>query len=505
MNDSTRASGDPVASQLEKKVPAQSELVPEVDDADALDARTIIALQCVAGSGASEATPPDTKAPSDRDSQPAVARAHPLDARTIIALQRLTGNATVTRHVMRARVGPPYAAGRASPLVGSQYARPGHASIQRQNHSGPDPAVPAPSGGDSETEERYRFDYQGRTCVMTKAELNDFKSQLTNKLRDGEGFSLKNKYLLLVDNWGTIRLLNEQHRVISWFCEYFSGGALDDGVLDTAQAQVEEAWAALDGNDIVAATERLALAEAAVNEAVDHHNTYMNALYGGGETTITLLEITQTAAFAVASVAGGAALMAATEVGVVAASAISGGGTALLGSLATHVPQAIGGEEKIGEAAIKIILDTGLNAAGAALAAKVLPGVTEKLTAKIASSISKEVMAKLGENAVRQRINDALVGGLGNVIQGIFGDLRGLVTSETTWVQFIEHIVTNLVAGGIMGAFAAKMPWSRTDHAWNKMVGRAGDPKVELSPRELERILDDVQKGLEEALASAAK
>ncbi len=233
------------------------------------------------------------------------------------------------------------------------------------------------------------FGYNGQTYAMDRAEFDDFKVTLLDTLRRDTGEPLRNKYLLLVDNWHSIRILNEHHRVVSYICEMLGATELEDAPLDAAQQTVDTAWQTLGGADVNAALDAVRLAEQAVNEAIDAYCGYMAALESGGELAVTALTVTETAAFAVASVAAGAALVAA-GVGAVGAAAVSGGGTALVQGLATHAPQVVGGEERLDAATIKIVIDTGMNALGAGLAAKFVPGVTNQLTARIADSLGDQ-------------------------------------------------------------------------------------------------------------------
>ena len=253
-------------------------------------------------------------------------------------------------------------------------------------------------------------------------------------------------------------LLNEQHLVVSFFCELFGGASINESFLDPAFNALDGCDAALAGTDVQAAADSISGAEAQVNAAVETLAEYQSKLFEGGATTITVIQVTSTALMAVASVAGGAILVTTGTLGPVGASAAAGGYTTLAVALPAHTTSIVGLEdETIGEATIKTLIETGLNAGGAALAARCLPGVSQQLSgyiyAKLAPKLTTDQLAALGgKEALMLMVNNAAQGGLGNAIQGVFGDVRGLVTKETSWQDFFGHIATNLIAGGITGA-----------------------------------------------------
>ncbi len=87
------------------------------------------------------------------------------------------------------------------------------------------------------------------------------------------------------------------------------------------------------------------------------------------------------------------------------------------------------------------------------------------------------------------------MGGLGNAIQGAFGDLRGLISEETTVAEFIEHLVTNLVAGGIIGWVQSAIPAARLPSR-DRLGGTDG-----LTEAETSRVLDFLEKEWNRVLA----
>ena len=365
----------------------------------------------------------------------------PQDPRTLIALQQLVGNAAIARLI----AGSPATLG--SPL-------------QRQKQ----PASPPQPSAESESTDEgpFRvFDYEGQTYVMTLPEFDEFCGQLNQKVRANEFTTLMNAAQVLADNVIALMQLNEEHLVISWVCETLGGAELDPGLMEPVWEMLDSCNAALQGTDVNGARDALALAEQALKEAALRYDEYTESLQFGGKITITALDITATTAFAILSVAGGAVL--APTLGAVGGSAVAGGGSALLQSYATHVGGAWSyGDERLDEAAVQVLIDGAVGAASAGLAARVLPGVTQKLSgqiyAKLAPKLSTDALAKLGgKEGLMLMINNASQGGLGNAIQGAFVDIKGLVTRNTTITEFIEHIVVNLIAGGITGGILAKM------------------------------------------------
>ncbi len=108
-------------------------------------------------------------------------------------------------------------------------------------------------------------------------------------------------------------------------------------------------------------------------------------------------------------------LVAAKTLGPVGASAAAGGYTTLALAVPAHTTSVETGEETIGEATIKTLIDTGLNAGGAALAARLLPGVTQQLSgyiyAKIAPKLTMDQLASLGgKEGLMLMVNNAAQG-----------------------------------------------------------------------------------------------
>ncbi len=120
----------------------------------------------------------------------------------------------------------------------------------------------------------YVFEHDGRRFAGTPDEYREFCLQLIARLRTESVSPLKNKAQLLLDNYYSLMLLNEQHRVVSFFCELFGGASINENFLDPAFNALEGCDAALAGTDVQAAAQSISAAEAHVNAAVEMLSEY---------------------------------------------------------------------------------------------------------------------------------------------------------------------------------------------------------------------------------------
>jgi len=310
--------------------------------------------------------------------------------------------------------------------------------------------------------------YEGQDYILTPAERDALMRGLVKKLQPAVQ-QIKSKAesaRFLYDYF--VKLNNDQY-VVSFFAELFGGAEMPAAtVISDAEAAANLANDCVAaGTDLTGSIAAIEDAELKVNQAINAMEEYRGRVISGAETTITILEVTKTASFATVGVLGGAVLAAplaagGAGLGLATSGAISGGGAALLDSIASSTGEAIFiGQQSLGDAALKAIKDTAVGAITGGASA----GFASRLAGPVVDGLYKALGSKLfgemAEEAAKQIIRNSFEGGIGNAIQGAFTDVIGMLTSDTTWGQLAEHIVENLIAGGIAGAIQARLPVAR--------------------------------------------
>jgi hypothetical protein len=434
------------------------------------------------------------------DPEPEVA-ARTTDARpalasrpgAVLALQRSAGNAAVAAWMKGRRTGPGdrFGPGVAEPRDGELAAVLSRCAATRRIARDPSSATEPPPAGsqqqDAEEEPVWVIEYEGQTYAGTEAELAELRLQLIRILAADAGFAVRNRATLVIDRYYDLQRLNDEQYIVSFFVGLLGGGTLDESFFESWMPAVEAMEAAFAGDDLQAAVDAVHHGAQAVAEGELHLAEYMDRLEIGAKRTETAIDVTATAALAVCSVALGAKLV---TIGVKAvwAGAAAGGLTGLAGSAANNAPKVMLGSEPIGDAALKVLFDTGMNTLGAGLAARILPGVSAKLTDRIIAQLrtrlpADKIAAAGGEYAIRAWIKEAVEPGLGNVIQGVFGDVRGMCSGATTWEQFFEHVAVNLIAGGIAGRVLGR-------------IKARQDAKLLTDAMDEARVMDDIDQAL---------
>jgi hypothetical protein len=305
--------------------------------------------------------------------------------------------------------------------------------------------------------------------ALTPADYEALKAELVTLMRQSVAQEMKAKALELLDYARTFEELHDDNLVISYFAHAFGGVGIGaaTSISDDATAAWERAEGALQGSDIDAAVAAFEAAEETINACVKRMNAYKSDLIGGGEDVITLLRITESAAWAVFTVAGGAALAAPLK-GAVAASAVAGAGGGFLQSAANSILPVHYGEKSFSSAAWEAIeaaaVQGGSGAAGGYIAGKISGKVVDGLYAHLGS----EYFGELSEEAAKITIANQIEGSLGEAIEGAVADLWAIKRQKATWDDLAQNVVVNLIAGGIAGKFQGHMD------AWPKEWG--GNP-----------------------------
>jgi hypothetical protein len=356
--------------------------------------------------------------------------------------------------------------------------------------------VPINSGGGSGTGRRvlvnagggsvrYTFQYGGKVYQLAEPEyellLHGIAARLQSSLLPAarEGFdNVVHGYNYLV------RLYNSQ-RVVGWLLDTFSGAELPDKELERARASLHQATAAVAtvrsqnpprGMSVLQATEALRRTEQQIRLVEQLLRRYTDDIVDAGESTVRVLQITSTAAFTIASVAGGAVLAAPVLVGgagmgAVASGAITTAGTSLLAAMSDTAGRAMVGEDLVWTDEFlkwgkKGIIGAVAGGAGGAMVSKVAGPLSSRLAARLGARFP-DVPAEI----LQTHVKNAIEGGLGNTVQGAIADTAEAMQGNITASQFLDNVAANLIAGGFAGAFQAKFMVDRKGY---HQVGTAG-------------------------------
>ncbi|MGB5953660.1 MAG: hypothetical protein WBG57_14230 [Ornithinimicrobium sp.] len=283
-----------------------------------------------------------------------------------------------------------------------------------------------------------------------------------------------------------VRNYNNQ-RVVGFILETVGGANLPSMELNIARAFLKmsrQHVANLDNptqRGIRIATESLRATERQINLVDGRLTQYRYDIVATGENVVTGLQITSTACFTIACVAGGAVLAAPVAAGglgmsVAGSGAVMGGSTALVSAMSTTTGRALAGEdldmvdEIVGWGRAGVLGAMG-GAAGGAIASKIAGPLAGRLAARLGTSfpgVTNEVL--------KTTIANALEGGLSNTLQGAIVDTVTAIEGDMTTEQFLENLATNMIAGGISGAVQGRLRTS--PGGFRQVAGTGADQAV---------------------------
>src|SRR5579864_862704 len=183
-------------------------------------------------------------------------------------------------------------------------------------------------------------------------------------------------------------------------------------------------------------------------------NTYMDALEGGAETTITGLQVIEVAAFTLAGALGAAALVPAGGFAATAgANALAGGGFSALETAAQKIvaPAAYGDKVDWAHAGIAIGKAAFVGGVSGALGTGIGKAITKAAAERIFLKYA------ITNPVVQESIKDTIEGGIGGVVSTIASSYPDLRDGTMSWEKFILLVVTALIAGKVGGLVGPRM------------------------------------------------
>lgn len=421
-----------------------------------------------AGAVAPPGAAPSREAGTDR-------AAHP-----ILRLQRAAGNRAVQHLLAVQRCGgiPPDRCPCHAADGPEQAARAGggvpvqrQVAVQRQAHTvggvctattdeRADASVSPPPEPAVCTEPLHVLTYQGQQYAIPQSQWAGFLTGLKRTFRAEVLRPIESRMTSARGYYDAMKALNDDQYVVAWVLEAARTGINLDEVAPriTAGEQALQNLKRLASGDDLAATEAAArTARERVDAAYQAIQEYRDRQIGAGETTITVLQVTETACFTIFALAGGAVLAAPVAagglgLGVVSSGAIMGGGTALLSSAASVGAKAVYGDE-VGWADVKnVTIDAVVGAAGGAVggavAAKLGPFLAPALTRSL---VANGLFTNVAEQTLTRAVASVVAGSAGGMVQGAIVDGIRVVRGQATMEQLLRNVVVNLIVGGIAG------------------------------------------------------
>ncbi len=183
-------------------------------------------------------------------------------------------------------------------------------------------------------------------------------------------------------------------------------------------------------------------------------NTYMDALEGGAETTITVLQVIEVAAFTLAGALGAAALVPAGGFAATAgANALAGAGFSGLETAAQKIvaPAAYGDKVDWAHAGIAIGKAAFVGGVSGALGTGIGKAITKAAAEKIFLKYA------VTNPVVQESIKDTIEGGIGGVVSTIASSYPDLRDGTMSWEKFLGLVVAALIAGKVGGLVGPRM------------------------------------------------
>lgn len=341
---------------------------------------------------------------------------------------------------------------------------------QRQNRTAGDMCsapVPAPNAStvpaadEAVCREPLRvITYQGVQHAIPESQWPGFLASLKRTFRSEVLRPIDTRMATTRGYYDSMKSLNDDQYVVAWVLEAVRTGINLDEVaplIVAGEAAVTNLKALAEGTDLPAIETATRTAQEKVDAAYRAIMDYRDRQIGAGETTITVLQVTETACFTIFALAGGAVLAAPVAagglgLGVVSSGAIMGGGTALLSSAAAVGGKAVVGDQ-VGWADVKnVTIDTVVGAvggaAGGAVAAKLGPFLAPALTRSL---IANGLFTNVTEEVLGKAVAAVVAGSSGGVVQGAITDGVRVVRGRGTMEDLLRNVVVNLIAGGIAG------------------------------------------------------
>ena len=318
-------------------------------------------------------------------------------------------------------------------------------------------------------EPMYFFTYQGQQHALTETEFEAFKSGIIQQLSRNEVLQMRLRVGSARSLWNYFTEINDDQYIVSWLVELTRGVDLPpESFITSAEAAFASVEAAMATRNLTNITNAIRSAEGTINNTLDTMDHYRESMISGAGNWVTGLQVTSTACFTIAAVAGGAVLTAPAAAGgagwtALTANATMGGGTALLSSVSNEIGESMAGIQD-GNPGWDIIKNTLLGAASGAIGGEIAKRLSGPAASAIVQRIGISAFGEMSEAAATEIIKEVLEGSFSSAFGGAISDAVGLLTGDQTWEGFLRNLVTNLIAGGFAGHLADNLPPSAQEH-----------------------------------------
>ena len=315
-------------------------------------------------------------------------------------------------------------------------------------------------------EQLHVIKYQGTEYAIPESQWPGFIAGLKKSFSAQIQRPLESRMQLARGLYNSMKELNEDQWAVAWFLEAVRTGINLDEVapLITKGEAAVSALREASGTDDLAKIEAVTrTTEEKVEAAYEAINRYRDLQIRTGETTVVVLQVTQTVCFTIFAVAGGAVLAAPVAagglgMGALSSGAIMGGGTALLSSAAAVGGKALAGDQVGIQDLRNVTIETLAGAAGGALGA----GVAARLAPYLAPALTRALIAngafpKTSEAVLAHVVRSVVSGSASGAVQGAVADGVRVLDGRATLDQLLRNVVVNLLAGALVGAIAARL------------------------------------------------
>ena len=328
--------------------------------------------------------------------------------------------------------------------------------------------------------ERYLVDFEGETHEVTPERYAEVKRMIIDYVRTGPAVEVAIKLSSVESRWRYFDEERRAHPVTTRVSEAFDlnfEGMPERSIVDEALEAMADLEGAIAEEDFGKTLARLVRTESAVNWMIYKMNQYTAGLMEGSSTAIATLEVTKALSFAAATALGGGALVGAGAVSsTVAAGAISSGAFKGIESGATSLGEYISGKDvSPTDAILKALEAASIGAVTAAIAgplADKIKGYTPLIDGIYAVVGRGPIVDRVGEETLKRGIAAVLGGASLKTLKGSLEDTLNAISGrkEVTLSEFIEHVVHNLVIGGVTGGLAdwakVNIPPEQLDRTW---------------------------------------
>ncbi len=313
------------------------------------------------------------------------------------------------------------------------------------------------------------YDLFGELIALTDEEFKIAKVELCTALKQGPLFSMENALKTVQGTHAHYKALNKKEWA-AWFIVALAGGFATlphyESFIQPAQDAYDVAKSVIEANDITGAEGAFKDLEKELQVAVGVMQQYQRKMFAGGELAITVLQVTQTTAFAVVGV-----LAAPVATGVLVSAGVSGTaaayGGAMIGSAAGvaldgYYKEAINSKFdsrwKQDEAFQRVATDAGVAAITAGVA-KGSGDIAKEMESRFATRLARtEVFKDLSEGA-RNAFAKSLMEGSKSSLEAAIKSVGEAIKPDKsmTAAEFFERVTSAFITGALLAPFGTRI------------------------------------------------